>query len=112
MQDTISRVFARYGEEVTVDRAGEISAFRGIFQHTGSKDWQNMEKAYSLLGEIPRGQYMVLAPAGVELQPGDKLQVGSRLFLIRRAENVRWMAEELYSWGLCVEREGDDTWPV
>lgn len=84
--------------------------FRGIFQHTGSKDWHNMEKSYSLLGQIPRGQYMIMAPVGIRLEMGDRLQVGERRFSIRRVETVFWRNRALYSWGLCVELGRDDIW--
>lgn len=112
MRAAIEKILRRYGERVTVDRENAPLVFRGIFQHTGSKDWHNMEKAYSLLGQIPRGQYMVLAPVGVKLAVGDRLLVGARRFSIRRVETVFWREKELYSWGLCVELGEEDTWPV
>ncbi len=112
MKEIVRKILWRYGEIVTVSREGSNVAFRGVFQHTGSKDWQNMEKSISLLGQFPRGQYMVLAPEGVSLQPGDRLLVGNRRFSIRRAESVSWKEQAIYSWGLCVEMGGDDTWPV
>ncbi len=112
MQALVKRILTRHGQTVTVSRSGESVEFRGIFQHTGSKDWHNMEKAYSLLGQIPRGQYMILAPAGVELLIGDRLAVGTRRFSIRRVESVNWREKPLYSWGLCVELGKEDTWPV
>lgn len=112
MRGSIEKILRRYGERVTVDRKDAPLVFRGIFQHTGSKDWHNMEKAYSLLGQIPRGQYMVLAPVKVGLTVGDRLLVGSRRFSIRRVETVSWCEKELYSWGLCVELGEEDTWPT
>jgi len=112
MRGTIEKILRRYGQQVTVDRKDAPLVFRGIFQHTGSKDWHNMEKAYSLLGQIPRGQYMVLAPVGVELLVGDRLLVGSRRFSIRRVETESWCNRELYRWGLCVELGKEDTWPA
>lgn len=112
MRGSIEKILRRYGQRVTVDRKDDRMEFRGIFQHTGSKDWHNMEKSYSLLGQIPRGQYMILAPAGVVLLVGDKLLVGSRRFSIRRVESVSWGEKPLYSWGLCVELGGEDTWPT
>ena len=96
---------------MAVDREEGLMTFRGIFQHTGSKDWQNMVKTYSLLGQMPRGQYLVLAPVGVNLEAGDRLLVGSRRFAIRRVESVKWMEKPVYTWGLCVELGGTDTWP-
>lgn len=111
MQSIISRILSRYGETVAVDREEGFMAFRGVFQHTGSKDWQNMEKTYSLLGQMPRGQYLILAPAGVKLKAGDRLLVGSRRFSVRRVESVNWKEKPVYTWGLCVELGGNDTWP-
>ena len=112
MRSAIEKILRRYGEQVVVERKEAPLAFRGIFQHTGSKDWHNMEKAYSLLGQIPRGQYMVLAPVGVLLEMGDRLRAGGRRFSIRRVETVSWRGKPIYSWGLCVELGEEDTWPI
>ena len=112
MRASIDKILRRYGEKVTVDKEGAPLVFRGIFQHTGSKDWHNMEKAYSLLGQIPRGQYMVLAPVGVELAVGDRLKIAQRRFSIRRVETVYWRGKALYKWCLCVELGGEDKWPT
>jgi hypothetical protein len=112
MRSAIEKILHRYGEQVLVDRKEAPLVFRGIFQHTGSKDWHNMEKAYSLLGQIPRGQYLVLAPVEVTLLMGDRLVVGGRRFSIRRVETVTWRGKPMYSWGLCVELGEEDTWPI
>ena len=112
VRGTVEKILRRYGQLVTVNRKEDVFAFLGIFQHTGSKDWHNMEKAYSLLGQIPRGQYMILAPVGITLLVGDKLLVGTRRFSIRRVESVSWREKPLYSWGLCVELGEEDTWPA
>ena len=110
MRPAIEKVMRRYGLQMTLARPEETCVFRGIFQHTGSKDWHNMEKSYSLLGQIPRGQYMVMAPIGVRLEMGDRLLVGERRFSVRRVETVYWQNRALYSWGLCVELGRDDQW--
>ena len=112
MQQIIGKLLCRYGETLVLEGQAGTLTFQGVFQHTGSKDWHNMEKTYSLLGQMPRGQYLVLAPVGVALQAGDRLLVGSRRFGIRRAESVKWKAKPAYTWGLCVELGGEDTWPV
>jgi hypothetical protein len=112
MRPAIEKVMRRYGLQMTLARPEETCVFRGIFQHTGSKDWHNMEKAYSLLGQIPRGQYLVLAPVGVTLVMGDRLVVGERRFSIRRVETDTWRGKPMYSWGLCVELGEEDTWPI
>ena len=43
MRSAIEKILHRYGEQVLVDRKEAPLVFRGIFQHTGSKDWHNME---------------------------------------------------------------------
>lgn len=112
MQSTIEKLLRRYGRAVTVFRDEESLEFQAFFHHTGSKDWHNMEKAYSKLGQIPRGQYLVIAPVWANLKMGDKLQCGNRRFAIRRVESESLGNEELYSWALCVELGREDVWPI
>lgn len=112
MRSTVEKILRRYGRDITVDRNGESLVFQGFFHHTGSRDWHNMEKAYTVLGQIPRGQYLVLAPKWTNLVMGDVLYCDGRRFSIRRVETEAFGKEEVYSWALCVELGKEDTWPM
>lgn len=112
MRNTVEKVLCRYGREITVVRGEESLAFQGFFHHTGSKDWHNMEKAYTVLGQIPRGQYLVLAPAWTMLVVGDMILCDGRRFSVRRVESESFKEEQIYSWALCVELGKEDTWPT
>ena len=112
MRSTVEKILRRYGRDITVDRNGESLVFQGFFHHTGSKDWHNMEKAYTVLGQIPRGQYLVLAPTGVNLAMGDVIRCDGRRFSVRRVEEENLRDERIYSWALCVELGKEDTWPI
>jgi len=71
-----------------------------------------MEKSCNVLGQIPRGQYLVLAPAWTNLVVGDMILCDGRRFSVRRVESENLMEEQLYSWALCVELGKEDTWPM
>lgn len=70
-----------------------------------------MEKVFSPLGQIPRGQYAVIAPASLGLQVGDVLCCNGKSYALRRVETVQFQDTALYSWGLCVERGVGTQWP-
>lgn len=112
MKNTMEKILCRYGREITVERGEESLVFQGFFHHTGSKDWHNMEKAYTVLGQIPRGQYLVLAPAWTSLTMGDVLRCDERRFSVRRVEAENFQEERIYTWALCVELGKEDTWPI
>lgn len=112
MQHTVEKILHKYGRDITVEREGESLVFQGFFHHTGSKDWHNMEKAYTVLGQIPRGQYLVLAPRWTNLAMGDVIHCDGRRFSIRRVETETFGQEPIYSWALCVELGKEDTWPT
>ncbi len=107
----VESVLQRYGSEIQLLQGEESRVFRGFFQHTASKDWHNMEKVFSPLGQIPRGQYAVIAPARLGLQVGDVLMLGEKSYQLRRVETILFRDEPLYSWGLCVERGARTAWP-
>lgn len=106
----INQVLHRYGDRLVRMREGTGIEFRGFLQPPGSRGRQNMEYDYCPLGEVPRGQYILLAPIESELAVGDKLVRGSLNVIIRRLETVTALDSPVYFWGLCEETEGDDRW--
>lgn len=101
---------ARYGTGLVIDRGGEQIRVRGFFQAVNSKSWQSMESEATPLGEISRGQYLYMGPVETELKEGDTIRLGGKQYLVRRAE-CYWAGDEnVYRWGLCVEKGVNDTW--
>lgn len=107
MQKVVERILRQYGNTITLRRTGEDCTFRGFLNHTGSHSWQNMQKKYSPLGELPGGQYVLLAPLEPVLKRGDLLLVDGRRYRIRRLEKECLGSEALCQWGLCVEEGGE-----
>lgn len=111
MNRLVEKVLERYGSQIFLQREGKLLGFRGFFHHTASRDWHNMEKVFSPLGQIPRGQYAIIAPAALGLKVGDILEHNGKSYGLRRVETILYRDEELYSWGLCVERGATTQWP-
>ena len=111
MNALVEKVLERYGSRIVLHRGEERLGFRGFFHHTASKDWHNMEKVFSPLGQIPRGQYAIIAPASLGLKVGDILEHNGKSYSLRRVEIILVRDEALYSWGLCVERGATSQWP-
>ena len=85
-------------------------SFRAFLQLVTSKSWQNMEKVFGPLGEIPRGQYLYIGPAAQDVSSADYLRCNGVDYLVRRAEPILLGDEALYIWGLCVRKGADDPW--
>lgn len=112
MQQALKKIFGYWGcAMVWKNETGE-TPFRGFLQHSRSKSWQNMEKAFSPLGEIPRGQYVLIAPPEITPAVGDTVVLGEKRYEVRRAETMLYGGKPLYIWGLCVEKGGEDTWAM
>lgn len=103
-------VFRRYGTRLQRYRGGTGVPFRGFLQHSASKSWQNMEREVMPLGEIPRGQYVLMAPLQPELAVGDVVEQAGKFYVLRRCETVMYRDTPLYVWGLCTEKGDEDTW--
>lgn len=110
MRRTMEDLMARWGTDMTIVSGEEEKTVRGFFRAVNSKSWQNMESVVSLLGEISRGQYVYLGPAGVAVQEGDTLNLGTKSYLFRRVEPYYFGNQPIYLWGLCVEKGVNDTW--
>ena len=110
MRHKIEKILRRYGTPILLRRAQGDSTLYGFWQHTGSLGWKNMQPVYSQLGEVPRGQYVYIGPAGQQVQTGETLEVGEKDYMLRRVEPVYYGEEIAYYWGMCVEKGGEDTW--
>ena len=106
----IERIFKKYGTSMVLRGGGGDKTVRGIWQHTGSLGWQNMQSVYSPLGEIPRGQYLLMLPLEPPLQKGDTLYKDGIWYVVRRVEKI-WHAEQaIYRWCLCEEGGQTGEW--
>lgn len=110
MQRLFRRFFSRYGTRLRVSNGSTVKLVYGIFFSVNSRSWQNMERAFVALGEIPRGQYICILPADVSVEAGNTVDREGTTYEIRRAEAVHAGADAVYRWCLCVERGGEDQW--
>ena len=108
MRALVEKLLRRYGSPITLQRSGEETAFFGFLNHTGSRSLQNMEETFEPLGQVPGGQYVLVAPLQPELKPRDTLMLGQKRYRIRRLE-IQWYGKEkLLQWGLCSEEGGEE----
>ena len=110
MRKLTEQVFREYGTDMTIVSGDKEITVRGFFRAVNSKSWQSMESEATLLGEISRGQYSYLGPAGVDVNEGDTLRLGEKTYLFRRVEDYYYRNVPVYRWGLCVEKGVNDTW--
>jgi len=110
MLQTIQNILSEYGTDMTLTSREETKTVRAFFRAVNSKSWQSMESEASLLGEITRGQYVYMGPAGVTIQEGDTLTLGQKQYLMRRVEPYYYGNQAVYLWGLCVEKGVNDIW--
>ena len=110
MRRMVEKMLQQYGTDMVLQRGSERRNVRGFLQAVNSTAWQSIESEATLLGEISRGQYTYIGPTGVRVNEGDTLEVGGRVYLLRRVEPYRYRNQEVYLWGLCVEKGVNDTW--
>jgi len=110
MRKILETVMMRHGTQLTIIGAEEEKQVWGFFWAVNSKSWQNMESEATLLGEISRGQYVYIGPVSAGVQEGDTLRLGDKEYLFRRVEFYWYRNQELYQWGMCVEKGVNDTW--
>jgi hypothetical protein len=109
MVEAVHQLLKQYGNPITLRRDGAAVDFRGFLQHSGSKSWQNMRSIFTVLGQMPGGQYVLIAPPEPALEPEDTLLMGGRSYVIRTLEPVLYGRQVLYQWGLCENKGGEDS---
>lgn len=103
MRHTIDRILRKYGTPIVLRRVTGDTIIHGFMHHTGSLGWKNMQPVYSPLGEVPRGQYLLMLPIEPLLEKGDIFKKGDIWYVVRRVEKM-WHGEKaVYCWCLCEE---------
>ncbi len=110
MRRMVDGILKQYGTAMTLTQGAGTVRIKGFFQPVRSKSWQSMVDLATPLGELPRGQYVYIGPAGTPVSDGDVLTVGEKRYFLRRVERYYYGDEALYTWGLCVEKGVNDTW--
>ena len=110
MRQTMDGVFERYGQKAVITNSTGQQKVNVFFHSVNSRSWQNMERMFFPLGEIPRGQYICVFPMEAIVAAGDDVTVMGRVYKVRRVEEMAFSGESVYRWGLCVEKGGDDQW--
>lgn len=110
MKKMVAGILRQYGSKITLERSSGTVVVKGFFQPVRSKSWQSLTNIATPLGEIPRGQYVYIGPADTMVSLGDVLHIGEESYIFRRVEPYRYGEEQIYIWGLCVEKGVNDTW--
>ncbi len=110
MRRMVEKVMKQYGTDMVLTSGLETKTVRGFFRAVNSKSWQSMESEATLLGEISRGQYTYVGPVAVQVKEGDTVTLGEKTYLFRRVEPYYYGNQQVYCWGLCVEKGVNDTW--
>lgn len=110
MRAHIEALLQRYGSSVTVQYSSHSFVMRAFLQPVTSKSWQNMERMIPSGGQVPRGQYLLIAPPDIGLFDAEYLSLHGKKYLLRRADVITYGDEVLFQWGLLVEGGRDDPW--
>lgn len=110
MVRAVKRLLRRYGGELVLCHQGTESRFRGFLSPVRSGSWQNTQWELTALGELPRGQYVLIAPVGLVIQAGDTVSRGGKTYSLRRTEEVYYCENPVYIWGVCTEKGEEDPW--
>lgn len=110
MHTTVKKMLEQFGTRIKRSRQEEVIFFRGFLQHSASVSRQNLKQEYSVLGRVPGGRYVLIAPADVDLSRGDMLKDGSLQVKLCRVETIYYLDKPLYQWGLCERTGGADVW--
>ncbi len=111
MKNWMDGVLGRYGSPALLKTQTGETTLQVIFHPVSSSAWQNMQRIFSPLGEVPRGKYFCVLPASASAAPEDTLVVGGSSYLLRRVEKVLLFADVMYQWALCVEKGSEAVWP-
>lgn len=110
MRKLVNRIFKRYGVPIELERTPENITVYGFVQQTATSARKYILPEYTPLGEVPKGQYLMLLPFSNAVKVGDKVMYAGKWYIIRRVEWAWFRKEAIYHWCLCEERGAYDQW--
>lgn len=110
MEKLVEGVLNRYGVDAVLQTAAGSKEVKVFFHSIRSNAWQNIDRQFCALGEIPRGRYLCVMPPDAEASVEDTLIVHGKSYLLRRVEQMWGVSDLAYCWGLCVEKGSEDQW--
>ena len=110
MDRLMDGALARYGVDAVLHSASGSRAVKVFFHSISSSAWQNVDRQFCALGEVPRGRYLCVMPADADAAVEDILTVHGKNYLLRRVERMYSFTGAVYCWGICVEKGSEDQW--
>ena len=93
----------RYGQKVTVYRAGLATEVRAFFQPVNERA---SGETITALGVAPTGKYRYLGPVELDPEEVEELAWNGRVFRLLRVRAVPAGEEIAYRWALAEELDG------
>ena len=110
MRQMVNTILKQYGTSIQISGSGGERTVKGFFQPVRAKSWQSMVNMDTPAGEVPRRQFIYIGPGDTEVAEGEMVTVGKKHYLLRRVEQYHYGDQAVYTWGMCVEKGGSDTW--
>ena len=108
MKQMLERIIVRYGCTIQWTHQQQEREIRGFFQPVTSRSWQKLKREVFPLGQVPTEMYVYIGSAAYDVQEGDSLQVGTQVYILRRAEDIFYQDGVLYRWGVCARKGGSE----
>ena len=97
MKALIESILQGYGSLVTVRDGQSARTFRALVQPVTEKGWASTRKLIESLGRVPKGQYVYIGPAEMEIKQGQTVEVRRRRMSSGAARRWRWaMRRSMY----------------
>ena len=110
MKALIESILQGYGSLVTVRDGQSARTFRALVQPVTEKGWASTRKLIESLGRVPKGQYVYIGPAEMEIKQGQTVEVRQEAYVVRRSETMALGDETLYVWALLTKAGGAESW--
>ena len=110
MRAMVDKILRQYGVGMMLTGTDGTRKVWGLFQPVRSKSFQNMIHMERPLGMVERGQYVYIGSAEERIQEGDCLDVNGKIYVVHRVEPYHYGSEDVYIWGLCAQKGGEEAW--
>lgn len=106
----VEKLLRQYGVDITLHLDAGDEAVRGLLQPVTGKVERLALSHPGILGNENARRYVYIGPLEPSPREQELLSAEGKQYRVRTVEQITGPGGPVYTWGMCVEKGGEDNW--
>ncbi len=110
MRKMVEKILRGHGKSLVLCHDGKEYNIKAFWQAVTGKSEGYAKLHPGITGLQNEDRYIYIGPVQPAAATGDEIIADGRQYLIRNAQVINGAGEDVYIWGICVEKGGVPNW--